>query len=194
MKKKIIIIISIILIISLIFTIIYKTNDQFRFKLSYEYINLVDYDNGKKIKVNIPYNNHIKYLENDEIITFLTKKTGIIYFGYNTCPWCRNIVEPLIETINKNHINNLYYVDVNKGIKGISNKLLEILDSTLDQDNSEKKGLNVPAVYFVKNGKIVCHHIGTIDGYNNPYKSMTTKQQNELKKIYERGIEAINNG
>ena len=48
MKKKIFII-GIISLITIMVGIICYTNDSIRFKISYEYINLVEYDNGKKI-------------------------------------------------------------------------------------------------------------------------------------------------
>lgn len=191
MKKKIVIISAIVITLCSIFFIIYNCNDQFRFKLSYEYINLVDYNNGKKIKVNIPFNNHIKYLKDDEIISFLTKETGVIYFGYNTCPWCRNIIEPLLEVIDNNKVDKLYYVDAKKSLKSISSKLLKALDSTIEENENGNKGLGVPVVYFIKDGQIMDYHVGTVNGYNNPYKGMNKKQKEELKEIYQKGIEAI---
>ena len=192
MKKKIIIVTILIILLLLIGLIVYS-NDAIRFKLSYEYINTVEYSNGKKIKVSIPLNNQIKYLNNNDIITFLKEGTGIIYFGYNTCPWCRNIVEPLLEVADENNIDKVYYVDIHH-ISKIKKEIINILDDYLRLDEeTNTKVLAVPDVYFIKNGKILTHHIGTVDSYKNPYLGMNKKQKEELKKIYNEGIEAINN-
>lgn len=191
MRKKGLIIGIFLLVIIFVSIIIIYTNDNLRFKLSYEYINLVEYSNGKTIKVNIPIDNNIKYLENDEVISFFKTGTGIIYFGYDTCPWCRNMIEPLIEVVKEENIDTIYYVD-SKKVKSIKDDLYKILDKYLrvDSETNEKR-FAVPDVYFIKDGKIMSHHIGTVDSYKNPYKKMTISQKKELKKIYKEKIEAI---
>ena len=48
MKKKIIIV-TILITLLLIIGLVAYSNDAIRFKISYEYINTVEYSNGKKI-------------------------------------------------------------------------------------------------------------------------------------------------
>lgn len=192
MKKKIIMVIIIIAVLGMIGFLLYS-QDNLKFKISYEYINHVEYANGKKIKVKIPFQNPIVYLNKNEIISFLEKKTGIVYFGYNTCPWCRNIIEPLLEVAKEEKIEHIYYVDIHKNLKDISKELTKVLDDylTLDEETNEKR-IAVPDVYFVKEGKIVFHHLGTVESYKNPYLGMNNQQIRELKSIYRKGIEAMN--
>ena len=79
-------------------------------------------------------------------------------------------------------------------ISKIKKEIINILDDYLRLDEeTNTKVLAVPDVYFIKNGKILTHHIGTVDSYKNPYLGMNKKQKEELKKIYNEGIEAINN-
>jgi len=190
MKKKITIISVILIIIGIICFWLYQV-DGIRFKISYEYINQFEYNNGKKIKVSIPWDNQIKYLEDDKVINFLNTETGIVYFGYNDCPWCRNIVEPLLEVAKEENIDTIYYVNTHN-IKSITNDLYKVLNSYLKTNpETNKKRLAVPDVYFIKNGKIMMHHIGTVDSYKNPYLGMNKKQIEELKAIYRKGIEMI---
>lgn len=190
MKKKFLII-AILLLVVMVCGIIIYTSDNLRFKISYEYINIVEYSNGKTIKVNIPINNNIKYLKNEEVISFFKTGTGIIYFGYNTCPWCRNMIEVLIEVAKEEKIDTIYYVDSNK-IKSIKDELYKILDEYLKVNpGTNEKRFAVPDVYFIKDGKIISHHIGTVDSYKNPYNKMTASQKTELKKIYKEKIEEI---
>lgn len=191
MKKKIIVVVVIGVLLMLIGIFLYE-NDSIRFKLSYEYINQVEYNNGKKIKVNIPWKNGIQYLSEEEIIPFLKGKTGIIYFGYNTCPWCRNIVPILIDTVQDNHIDTLYYVDIHKvDLSSIKNELISLLDEYLEENETGEKGIAVPDVYFIKEGKIIGHHLGTVDSYHNPYLGMSPDQKQELTNIYQDFIEEM---
>ena len=184
MKKKIIIIIPIMIILVSIICFVTYQDDQLKFKLSYEYINYIEYDNGKKIKVSIPSNNKIKYVSNTEILDILDSKTGIIYFGYNTCPWCRNAAPILIEAAKENNIETIYYADIHKlKLSNIREELYNKLDSYLSINEEGKKALAVPAVYFVVDGNIVCNHTGTVDSYHNPYNKMTTEQEQELLNI-----------
>lgn len=183
--KKAVIITAILCFLLTVITIIIMKNDNIRFKIEYEYINHIPYENGRKISVSIPWNNKIKYIEGKEVIETLTTKTGIIYFGYNSCPWCRNIIGVLIEEAEKYEINTIYYVDVHSAIDDTKEELKELLDEYLREDEETKeKVLGVPDVYFVRNGKIVGHHRGAIKSYKNPYKGMNEAQKKELKDIY----------
>lgn len=193
MKKKIILItvLSLVVIILSIIAIIISTNDELKFKWSYESINFYEYNNGKSIKVSIPLENNVIYLNEKETINFLKNKTGILYFGYNTCPWCRNVAPILIETALENN-EKVYYVDSKKlDLKKIQKELFSILDEYLMSDENGNKGLSLPDVYFIKDGKIIGHHLGTVEGYNNPYNKMTNKQKKELKDIYQGLLEEM---
>lgn len=192
MKKKVILITSLcLLLLIIILSLVLSYNDELRFKLSYESINFYEYNNGKIIEVSIPWDNDVIYLNEKETLDFLNNETGILYFGYNTCPWCRNVVSVLVETAQENN-QKIYYVDSNKlDLKSINDELFTILDDYLMSDEEGNKVLALPDVYFVKEGKIIGHHIGTVDGYNNPYKKMTDSQKQELKNIYQQLIEEM---
>lgn len=184
--KKTCIVTGVICLFILVAALIIMSQDNLRFKLDYESLNHIPYENGKKISVKIPLDNKVKYIRGKEVLEVLKTKTGIIYFGYNSCPWCRNIVEPLIEIAKENKIEPIYYVDVHREIDGIELELKEILDPYLREDEETKqKVLAFPDVYFIKDGKIIGHHISTVKSYKNPYKGMTQEQENELKEIYQ---------
>jgi len=188
MKKKFFLIAGIVVIILLCGGILIYTNDNYRFKLEYEVYNNIEFDNGKTIKTSIPYKNKIKYVKEEELEKILTSGTSVVYFGYPTCPWCRNIVPILIEMVQQSPIDTLYYVDV----KSIETKqVLNILEEYLETDDEGNKRLYVPDVYFIKNGTIFDHHLGTVESYNNAFAGMTDEQKEELKDIYQKGIDLI---
>jgi len=191
-KKKIIISILVIFFIVLLLGLIIYLNDTIRFKLSYEYINYYEYNNGKTIEVSIPKDNRIKYLNEEEVLDFFNDGTGILYFGYNTCPWCRNMIPVLIDSVIDNDYKTIYYADIhNLDINSISIKLFSKLDNYLSTNEEGKKGLSVPDVYFVKDGKIIGRHLGTVDSYNNPFKEMNKGQKQELKDIFNKYIKEL---
>lgn len=189
MKKKLIII-SLIVLFILIIGIYCYSKDNIRLKLDYEMINQVELSKNKKIKVNIPINNHVKYIKSGkELINVFKSGTGIIYMGYETCPWCRNALPVLIDSIISNDVKNFYYFDIhNVSIKDVKDELYEILDSYLKVNDEGNKVIAVPDVYALKNGKIVSHHRGCVDGYKNPYNKMNDEQVKELKNIYDQMI------
>ena len=160
----------------------------------YKNIELTYYnENGEKIVIDIPFDNGIKYLEGKEIIDAFTTETGIIYLGYSSCPWCRNIIEPLIEVAKENDIDTIYYVNTyDNEFDSIKGELKEILNDYLRVDEeTNQKVLATPDVYFIKDGKIKTHHISTVESYRNPYRGMNDEQIKELKAIYQAGIEEI---
>lgn len=178
-------ILGLLCILTAILAIVLQTNDNLRFKFDYESENHKIGSEEKTIKVTIPWKNPIVYLKRDEIIDTLKSKTGIVYFGYPSCPWCRNVVPILLEVAIQEKVSVIYYVDIHEIDDQIQQDLKELLDEYLKTDDeTNEKILAVPDVYFIKEGTILGHHISTVESYKNPYKGMNDKQKQELKNIY----------
>lgn len=188
MKKKIFLVLIIICFLLLTCFIYIYSKDNLRFKFEYELYNNIDYNNGKNIVSEIPTDNKIIYVKEKNLKHILTSGDAVVYFGYSTCPWCRNIVSSLLNIVNDSNIDKLYYVDV----KSVDvKKALDILDKYLEQDEDGDKHLYVPDVYFIKDGKIVFHHLGVVDSYKNAFSKMNDEQKKELRNIYQKGIDLI---
>ena len=191
------------------------TNDEKKFKEEYESLNgkTNQVTNKKYPTVEIDIQNNVKYIDSRQAIKILEKKTGIIYFGFAECPWCRNMIEPFLEAIEEENIEKFYYCDalsirdekklnengevetVKEGDKNYY-KILQLLGDKADKyeglnDDSIKR-LYFPTVVFVKDGEIVDTHTSTIDSQENPYKKLTKKEQKKLKNIYKEKIEKMN--
>ncbi len=188
MKKKFLIGLIFLLSVFSCFGIYTYFTDSYRFFLSYEFYNHLPYENGEYIRVKFPKEYSITYLAEEKILSMLENGTGVIYFGYSTCPWCRNIIFPLLTAMQSSHVN-LYYVDV-KQIRD-SSKIIDKLSSYLKKDNNDNYRLLVPDVYFILEGEILFHHVGTVDSYKNPYLGMSDEQNKELEAIYRDGLELI---
>lgn len=194
-KKKLMVVIDILLgaiIVGIMTFGIYQylKSDGEKFKAEYEALN------NENVNINISKNNPIKYVTLDEVFDIIQNKTGVIYFGFPGCPWCRNMIPVLFEAAKNNNIDTIYYFNprnVKKSDNDEYNKLKEILNEYLSEDENGQKVLYVPDVYFIKDGKIVGHHLGTVDSQEDPTISLTDEEKNELLDIFNELFEKIRN-
>lgn len=191
-----------------------NTKDEKKFKEEYESLN--GKKQGEKVimSIDVSEDNKMKYIDSSEVVRILEGKTGVVYFGFPNCPWCRNIVPVLIDALHDTGLDQVYYANLleerdtkkideegkivveKEGSKNYQ-RILELLHDQLGNyeglnDDSIKR-LYFPTVVFVKNGKVEDIHIGSLDSQKDPYKKLTKKQYEELKTIYEKGITKIQN-
>jgi len=197
-----------------------KLTDAEKFKEEYESLNnTTNEKNGKKIRnLSIPEDNPMIYKTAEEISKMIdNKETFIVYFGFKDCPWCRSVVEELINVAKDKNIGRIYYVDVKeirdvkevteegkvettkKGSKGYY-ELLEKLESVLDDytlyDKDEKeiidgKIIYAPNVVAVSEGKAIKLVTGESDGLEDPYQELTDKMRQSTYKKFECLIECL---
>lgn len=206
LAQKIILCLVVLVIGIISFIYLRPESMETHFKLEYESLN------GKNdyIDVNIPSDNNIVYADYEQIFDILDG-TGVIYFGYPECPWCRNAVPVLIEAAKEAEVDQIYYLNNNedrdtktlKDGKVVTekegtdnyNKLLEKLGdkaSTYEglEDNSIKR-LYFPTLVVVKNGEITDYIEGTVDSQKNPQKPLNEKQKKELKDKYTKAMKKL---
>lgn len=185
-----------------------SNNDSIKFKEEYESLN-GKYDNVRERKyldVNISSDNPVKYATFTEISDLIDHGTGVIYFGFPECPWCRNAVPVLLEAAETTGVDTIYYfnaldirdekfldangeiVTTKEGTKEYK-QLLKKLDKYLSvysglNDDSIKR-LYFPTVFFIKEGVVIGNHIGTVDSHNDSKVKLNSEQKLELKNIYE---------
>lgn len=190
-----------------------EKNDALKFKEAYEKLNdTYAYGSTKYSTLDIMEDNPFVYASEKEVIDFLKNGTGIIYFGYPKCPWCRNAVNVLQHL----SVDEILYVDmyekrdtyevVNgelKKTKDASDEYYEImdllkevlLDYEIEKDgvkyNVNEKRIYVPLVVGVLNGKVVAAHTDIVDleEGQTPFDLLNKKQQEKLMEIYD-GIKA----
>lgn len=219
MKKKGLIkfIVIVILVLVAIFAV-YKifqtgTKESHTFRDEYECLNGVINPNNNKVypNVSLPSDNKVVYSNYDEILDLLDNGTGVIYFGYPECPWCRNAVPVLVDAVMDSGVDKIYYMNMKnerdqkdfdvetlqvKTIKEADPKYYELLkkldkyldDYTVTKDEIEyslgEKRIYVPMVVFVKNGEVIGVHSDTVSSQTDPYVKLDNKQTEELKSIY----------
>ena len=178
-----------------------STSDTLAFKEEYESLN----DTGH-LHIEVPTTIDIDTLEFSELKQLLSdsKTSGIFYFGFPTCPWCRNLLPELFAAMQENGLSKLYYYNP-KAIrdKKVLNEsgvvvteveageeyqyLLERLDEVLPEyeglNDPKIKRLYVPFVVVLKDGKIVGHHLSTLDEQTDPAIPLTEELKHKLRKV-----------
>ncbi len=219
MKKISIILLILILFVTLTGCSSKKLTDAMKFKNEYESLNNTTRESdGKKIrKVSIPEDNPIIYKKAPEIVDMINnKETFIVYFGFADCPWCRSIIETLLEVAKDKNIDKIYYVDVknirdtktinengeievtNKGGKGYSD-LLEKLDNvlenyTLKKDDEEivaGKRIYAPNVVVINKGEAKKLESGVSDKQEDAYQKLTKELKQDTYNKFECLVKCI---
>lgn len=191
-------------------------NSNTKFKDEYTAYNGKENNGRNYPQVYISDDNVYYYASEDEIRSlFEDKKTGVLYLGFPTCPWCRNMVPVLNEAGKYYGIDKIYYYNIkeirssysfdsdNKLVKQegteLYNYLLAKLDSFLADysvtDNNNKsvktgeKRIYAPTVVFIKEGEVKGIVEGTVDSQKDPYILLDETQR---KKLYDKYLEYFN--
>lgn len=186
--------------------------EALRFKEEYESLNGKENDSGiDYVNVVIEADHPMVYADIEQLLEVI-KNDGIIYFGFDECPWCRNALPVLIEAAREKEVSEIYYYDI-KGIRdelvlneeGMIEVMKEksedyqlIYDALYDSLNIYEglnddtvKRLYAPSVFFIKEGKVMLMHESTVESQKDPSVMMSDVQQHQLKDIYIQGIEKI---
>lgn len=206
MKKKILLLLLIVCIISL--TGCNRNGDGIKFKSEYESLNGRKTDDGKHKYRSISINrkNKIKYADCSDIVKMMKdKKSFVVYFGFDKCPWCRSVLEELIKASNDSSIDTVYYVDVYdvRDVKEFSDgkvvttkegdtnymKLVDMMsgvldDYTVDDKSMGEKRIYAPNVVAVVNGKADKMTTGISSKLTDPYMKLNKDIRNYAYKNF----------
>ena len=116
-KKKIILYIgyaSCILLMAM--ALLWRSSDGYCFAHEYNSKNgTTDKDGNTYLSLNIKTDNPFIVQTDEEILSDIENGyTGYVYFGYPTCPYCRNTVPVLIGVLKENGIGKVLYCNLKK--------------------------------------------------------------------------------
>ena len=145
-KKKLTLLIIVIVLILVLgiggyFVLVRKeqSKDALRFKTEYESLNntIRESDKAKYNNVSIDKDNPIKYVTVEEALNLLESKKAIIYVGANWCPWCRNMIDPMLDVAKKLNIKTIYYLELDddKSNYEIQNNELKQINNNVSIDD-----------------------------------------------------------
>lgn len=221
MKKKIVILLLIVIsLVGLTACSKKEKSDALKFKEEYEKINNEKTSYGTiNREVSISKDNPFIYKSAEEINEMIeNKETFAVYFGFAACPWCRSVIETLIETAKEKGLDTIYYVDVydirdqlklddngsvvvdRKGSDAYY-KLLENLDNVLtdytltDSDNNSvatgEKRIFAPNVVSIINGKASLLATGISEKQTDPYAKLTPEIKKDTKDAFVKVINQV---
>ncbi len=206
-KRTILSIVLIALILGALLILGYKIaqeepSETRSFKEEYESLN------GKESSTGATYlelsidDEIIQYADYEKIFSLLDHGTGVVYFGFPECPWCRTLVPVLLEAADEVGLDTIYYLnnkedrdekklddkgdiittkEGSKEYKELLEKLAPYLGSYEGLEEDSIKRLYFPTVLFIKEGEIQSVHIGTIETQTSGYHLLTEEQKEELK-------------
>ena len=183
-------------------------SDSSQFIEEYCSLNSTLSSNGLRVMptVNLSDDILVKYIKSSDVVSFIENGSGVIYFGFPECPWCRSMVTKLFEAASTcNYREPILYanlVDERDTISLSDNRELIVEDPGSDSyhevvsilydyllpysglDNPEIHRLYFPMVVYFNEGNIVYSHIDTVPTQSDPYVPLTKEQSEELKAIY----------
>lgn len=202
--------------------VLFAESDWKKFEREYESLNgkLVEGNNKNYPDVNIVSNNKVKYFTIEEFLTLMkNREDAVIYFGYETCLYCRSAIEVLVNVAVDTELDEILYINVedywdvlelDENDKVITKKeahskyyeMLDILGDELVEDyilenpmgddiKTGKKRIATPLVVFITYGEISSYRIGTSYSQKNPFKKLTESQVEGLERIYSSGINDV---
>ena len=120
--------------------------------------------------------------------------TGILYFGYTTCPYCLQVV-PVLNDLAKKYGQMVYYIDVFSTVDSISDedidRYLEMYEDFLEKEDGEPV-FYVPQVFVIVNGQVIDGHVGAVDSFDPSTQSkLTPEQKDELVYILESMVRVL---
>lgn len=224
MKRRSILVIIAIVILLIITGCSYDKKeekaDSLKFKEEYESINgdIIEGTDYKVRTLNIPEDNPIVYAEANDIISMMdNNETFVVYFGFNSCPWCRSVLPVLLDVAKDLNLKKIYYVDVkdirdrldvdedgniitvkegSEGYIGLLARLDDVLeDYTLEIDDkeieTEEKRIYAPNVVSIVNGKAKELETGISDELDDPFMKLTDKIKKETYNKFKCSIKCV---
>ena len=90
-----------------------QTEDEKKFQTEYESLNGTANESGVFNKtLEVMADNNVVYISLKEAEEMLENGSGVIYFGFASCPWCRNLLPSLLTAVKETKLDTLYYVNL----------------------------------------------------------------------------------
>lgn len=162
--------------------------------------------------VDLPDSVPFEYEDIEDIEELLTEESGVLYIGFPFCPWCRQLVQPLIDAWNRTNSTeeitciNIQDMRPTRSVDEEGNltetvapspeyaKLVELLYDHLGPFKGAKdetvKHIYSPMLVFVRDGNIEYTHVGTVEGHERG-ETMTQEEYDGLVDLLAQHMEGL---
>ena len=161
---------------------------------------LEDLNEKNDIKVSVSDSSRVVVSNEDDILNL---ENGIVVFGWPSCPWFRNAIEPLLE-FSAEEKATIYYLDIkdirdkkelqqdtvvtveegSTGYHAILEKFHDILNPYKTLGIDSIKRISSPTVLFIEHGKAIHKVASTVASQTDGHVALTPEQKQELKARY----------
>lgn len=176
------------------------------FKAEYEALN-----DDQHPHMIVPETLNIQTLNFEKTQALINSGNGILFFGFPSCPWCRNLLPELFVAMEKSGVKDLYYYnpkairdekellswtivtkkEANTEYQWLLDKIGHILPAYRGLENPEIKRLYVPTVLIIKDGEIIGHHFDTLEEQTDPHTPLNDQQKLKLQTILQELISPL---
>lgn len=154
----------------------------------------------------------------EDIVDVMLEENALIYFGFETCPWCRNMITALLDAaadkdqaiyyVDIMEIRNTYTVEDGLIVESTVGEdayydILEVFGDNLsdyivyDEDgeeyNTNTTRLYGPTLITVKDGELLDMMVGTLSSVTDPYTALTDSEYEELYTEFSNMINDLQN-
>lgn len=149
--------------------------------------------NAKKDYRNIE--NDVYYKATLENLNYIieNKKDAIVYIGFPSCPWCVYAL-PCLDNVNKDFKMEIITInlrdDINKNNVEEFNKLKTLLPEIFSIKDNQPY-IYSPYVLFIKHGKLLFSHVGTIINHNAKASPLSYNDTFQLVQKYKNGFNLL---
>jgi len=122
----------------------------------------------------------------------------ILYLGFPKCPYCFDFFPVLFEVVEKYEVPIVYLniLEIQNNLGGYENtindkffnKFMETYDNYLEYNEDGEKDIEFPFILFVKEGKVIFTHIGTVSNHDAHQEPLTEAQREKLYKIIDKAF------
>ena len=129
-----------------------------------------------------------KYAELDEVFQILEDGSGIILFGDSDCEVSNLSIDIFSDVLEKKGVFDVFYYNPKAIIDSKSDdyeKLIDLLDEAIDKDDSDNNNLELPSIFFVRDGKVIDSNTLKKDELLNEDEIYSNTNKEKLRKTYE---------
>ena len=87
--------------------------------------------------------NPFEYIDTKEMLELVENGSGMIYFGFPECPWCKETIHLFVDILKEKNVEKVYYYNPKKIREENTKeykKLVKLLGDNLLEDEEEKIG------------------------------------------------------
>lgn len=140
--------------------------------------------------------NIYKYVTYDTVVDTVKNKTGIIYLGYPSCIYCKEITPILNDISKEKQLKTIYYYnfkDIRKENTKEYKELTNLLKDYIGEDEDGIKKISAPTILFVKKGEVKEVFTGSFTEIEKETDEISEENKIIIKENFKKYIDEIYN-